>query len=213
MAAHHSQLLHRSIPRTEERIKMASKTESVTSHGIYHALPTYDDSQSNLTAIVTGANGISGYHMVKALSSAPERWSKIYCLSRRPPPDYFFEELGDGASRVEHVEADFLDDSGSIGKELKKKISKVDHVFFFSFATTQQKGQVLGMWSDADALAKLNTDLLVNFLTGLKDAGLKPKRVLLQTGAKHYGFHIGPATNPSFETDKRVELENNFYYP
>lgn len=56
-------------------------------------------------------------------------------------------------------------------------------------------------------------DLIVNFAQGLKDAGLKPKRFLLQTGAKHYGFHIGPATNPSFETDARVTLENNFYYP
>lgn len=44
-------------------------------------------------------------------------------------------------------------------------------------------------------------------------ANLKPKRFLLQTGAKHYGFHIGPATSPSFEDDPRVELENNFYYP
>lgn len=151
--------------------------------------------------------------MVKVLSNAPERWRKIYCLSRRPPPDYFFQELGEGASRVEHVEVDFLDTSGAIGKALKAKVPKVDHVFFFSFATTPQKGQVLGMWSDADALAKLNNDLLVNFTNGLKDAGLKPKRVLLQTGAKHYGFHIGPATNPSFETDPRVTLENNFYYP
>jgi hypothetical protein len=32
-----------------------------------------------------------------------------------------------------------------------------DHVFFFSFATTKQEGAVLGMWSDADALAKLNS--------------------------------------------------------
>lgn len=192
---------------------MTSKKETVVSHGIYHALPTYGSEHKGLTAIVTGGNGISGYHMVKVLSSAPERWSKIYCLSRRPPPDYFFEELGEGAARVEHVEADFLDSSGAIGKALKSKISKVDHVFFFSFATTPQKGEVLAMWSDADALAKLNTDLLVNFTNGLKDAGLKPKRVLLQTGAKHYGFHIGPATNPSFETDKRVLLENNFYYP
>ena len=35
----------------------------------------------------------------------------------------------------------------------------------------------------------------------------------MQTGAKHYGFHIGPATNPSFESDPRILLENNFYYP
>ncbi|CAK1357289.1 unnamed protein product [Cercospora beticola] len=88
-----------------------------------------------------------------------------------------------------------------------------DHVFFFSYAQSKQKGEVLGMWSDADALADINTTLISNFIEGLKLAGLTPKRFVLQTGAKHYGFHIGPATTPSFETDPRVTLESNFYYP
>jgi nucleoside-diphosphate-sugar epimerase len=66
------------------------------------------------------------------------------------------------------------------------------------------------MNSDADVPT---ADLISNFTQGLKLAGLTPKRFLLQTGAKHYGFHIGPATCPSFETDSRVMLENNFYYP
>ena len=47
----------------------------------------------------------------------------------------------------------------------------------------------------------------------VRQAELTPKRFLLQTGAKHYGFHIGPATCPSFEDDARITLENNFYYP
>jgi nucleoside-diphosphate-sugar epimerase len=90
------------------------------------------------------------------------------------------------------------------------------------------------MWSDADKLGKINCTsiqpnpvetsrkqfinykaaiLLKNFINGLQQSGLKPQRFLLQTGAKHYGFHIGPATNPSFESDLRVPLETNFYYP
>ena len=91
---------------------MPPRFQVVKSQGIYHGLPTYPEKPDyqDLTAIVTGANGkypdtqlrwsletkliqstgISGYHMVKALAEAPERWSKIYCLSRRPPPDYFF---------------------------------------------------------------------------------------------------------------------------
>ncbi|KIX06599.1 uncharacterized protein Z518_04575 [Rhinocladiella mackenziei CBS 650.93] len=192
----------------------ASAIQTVRSNGIIHGLPTYSDrpERKGLTALVTGANGISGYHMVKVLSAAPERWSKIYCASRRPPPDYFFSELGEGASRVKHVEADFLSTPASLAETLKK-IPHVDYVFFFSYMQPQQKGNVLGMWSNADELAKVNADLLANFLGGLKLAGLKPQRVLLQTGAKHYGFHIGPATSPSFESDPRVTLENNFYYP
>lgn len=62
--------------------------------------------------------------MVKVLSAAPSRWSKIYCLSRRPPPDYFYDGLGEGASRVEHVSADFLGDTGKLGEEL----GKIKHV-------------------------------------------------------------------------------------
>ena len=69
------------------------------------------------------------------------------------------------------------------------------------------------MWSDAEALAHVNTSLITNFTQALTLANLKPKRFLLQTGAKHYGFHIGPATSPSFETDSRITLEENFYYP
>lgn len=187
--------------------------QQVQSKGIYHGLPVYSDDVKDLVALVTGANGISGYHMVKVLAAAPQRWKKIYCLSRRPPPDYFFTDLGDGASRVEHVSVDFLSDPQNIGKKLKEKIERVDHVFFFSYVQPTQKGGVTGMWSDADALAEINTSLISNFTEGLKIADLAPKRFMLQTGAKHYGFHMGPATNPSFESDPRVLLENNFYYP
>jgi hypothetical protein len=33
--------------------------------------------------------------------------------------------------------------------------------------------------------------LLSNFLDGLKIASIKPKRIMLQTGAKNYGLHLG----------------------
>ncbi|KAI1609398.1 hypothetical protein EDD37DRAFT_640460 [Exophiala viscosa] len=193
---------------------MVSTVQTVQSKGIFHGLPTFPDTPEfkGLTAVVTGANGISGYHMVKVLVQSPERWSKIYCLSRRPPPDYFFKELGEGADRVEHVEADFLADPATIGKALEGKIPKVDHVFFFSYMQPVQKGGVLNMWSDAEELTRVNGDLLENFIGGLKHAKLQPKRFLLQTGAKQYGFHIGPATSPSFESDPRITTEANFYY-
>jgi N-acetyl-gamma-glutamylphosphate reductase len=64
---------------------MPSHQQIVESRGIYHGLPVYDDSLKGLTAIITGANGISGYYMLRVLAQHPERWSKIYCLSRRPP--------------------------------------------------------------------------------------------------------------------------------
>lgn len=103
----------------------AADQQVVNSKGIYHGLPTFSAETKGLIAIVTGANGISGYHMVKVLSAAPERWSKIYCLSRSPPPDYFYQGLGEGASRVKHVAVDFLDDPANIAKSLKGHVAKV----------------------------------------------------------------------------------------
>lgn len=105
---------------------MANSTQQVIrSEGMFHGLPTYTKSEAGMTAIVTGANGISGYHMVKVLAAAPERWDKIYCLSRRPPPDYFFNGLGEGASRVKHVSADFLEEPANIAETLREHVSHV----------------------------------------------------------------------------------------
>ena len=103
---------------------------SVHSNGIFYGLPTYpssdDGSSQNLTALVTGATGLSGYHMVKVLAASPQRWSKIYCLSSRPPPENFFSDLGDDAtSRVEHLQVDFTNEPQKIGEQLKEKISRV----------------------------------------------------------------------------------------
>lgn len=100
----------------------------VQSAGIFHGLPSYPDTPEcrNLTALVTGATGLSGYHMVKVLAASPQRWKKIYCLSSRSPPPNFFEDLGEGASRVEHIAVNFLDDPSEILQRLKEK--NVEHV-------------------------------------------------------------------------------------
>jgi nucleoside-diphosphate-sugar epimerase len=55
--------------------------------------------------------------------------------------------------------------------------------------------------------------LLSNFLSSLTLAQKIPKRFLLQTGAKHYGLHIGPPINPQEESNPRVKSSPNFYYP
>ncbi len=105
----------------------SSQQTVIQSNGIFHGLPTFPDTpeRRNLTALVTGATGLSGYHMVKALAAAPQRWRKIYCLSSRPPPSNFFDDLGDGAQRVEHIAVDFLCDPAEIAGQLQQQ---VDHV-------------------------------------------------------------------------------------
>lgn len=99
----------------------------IQSDGIFHGLPTYDSSGLQpQTALVAGATGLSGYHMVRVLAASPQRWSKIYCLSSRPPPDNFFADLGDdGLGRVEHLQVDFLSEPPQIAGRLKEKIQRV----------------------------------------------------------------------------------------
>src|ERR1700744_379042 len=97
-----------------------SRVLQIHSNGIYHALPTFPASLTNLTAIVTGANGISGNYMLRVLARSPSRWKRIICLSRRPPliP-------GGLPPNAEHIAVDFLNNPEQIAQVLKDK--KVDH--------------------------------------------------------------------------------------
>jgi hypothetical protein len=160
----------------------------IRSSGNFHGLPTFPNTHDcrNMTALVTGATGVSGFQMVKVLAGSPKRWSKIYCLSFRPPPDNFFADLGECASRVEHLAVDFLDDPCKIADLIDSMmqhvyvrslpqnvimqglISQRDHVFYFSYIQPSPKGDTLDLWSNADELATLNgtfTRLLSSPLT------------------------------------------------
>lgn len=56
--------------------------------------------------------------------------------------------------------------------------------------------------------------MLKNFLEALKINGVKLKRVILTTGAKQYGVHLGPVKNPMEETDPWIDGKGrppNFY--
>ncbi len=128
---------------------MSPKFQTVYSSGIHHGLPTFPDHDGKkYTAIVTGANGISGSEIVNALVAAPERWETVYAMSRRPPPAV--------NERVKPISADFL---GSTPEELaelfKKEGVKADYVFFTSYIqppTTE--GQAL--WDNHDELETVN---------------------------------------------------------
>ena len=151
-------------------------TQQVRSVGIYHGLPAYPSDVNGLTAVITGANGISGYYMYRVLAQDPKRWKKIYCLSRRPPliP-------GGLPSHVEHIPLDFLKEPKEIASVLKEHNVTADHVFFFSYLQPAPlPGK--GLWSDADEMARVNSELLKNFFESLKLASITPKRFMLQTG-------------------------------
>ncbi|KAL9097151.1 MAG: hypothetical protein Q9165_000578 [Trypethelium subeluteriae] len=182
-------------------------TQAVQTRGIYHGLPVFPENLEGLTAIITGANGISGQHMLRVLAQSPKRWKKIYCLSRRPPAI-----PGGLPNHAEHIPLDFLKNPNEIAEVLKQHNVKADHVFFYSYIQIDPK-EGAGLWSNAEEMSRVNTELLSNFLESLPPANIKPKRIMLQTGAKYYGIHLGPSSTPNEEDDPRVLLEPNFYYP
>lgn len=192
---------------------MTSQNYPLRQIGIYHNLPNFDPSIKGLTAIITGANGISGFYTMRALLDSPERWSKIYALSRRPPSETMMNLLTEEQrSRVQHVPCDFLEPASSIAQAMKAANVTADYVFFYSYL---QPSPPPGgrLWSNAEELVKVNSALLANFLDAIDEIALKPRRVLLQTGAKNYGVHIGRCRSPACESDPQPKhLEPNFYY-
>ena len=65
------------------------------------------------SAIVTGANGISGSTIVDVLAESPERWETIYAISRHPPMST--------QPHVKTIAADFLNSPEDIAEWLKKE--------------------------------------------------------------------------------------------
>jgi len=128
----------------------------VQSRGIYHGLPVYPPSLKGLTAIITGANGISGYHMLRVLAEDPERWTKIYCLSRQPPAN-----PNGLPQNAEHIALDFLQDREKIARVLEEKGVKADYVFFYSYVQVKPK-EGGGLWSDAEEMCRVNCRLLLH---------------------------------------------------
>lgn len=114
--------------------------QTIYSNGIYHGLPCLDDAPNGLTAVVTGANGISGAHMIRVLAQNTKRWTKIYALSRRPPS-------GQWPSTVEHVPLDFLTSPKEIASVLESRGVKPDYVFFFSYILVTDESGAL-QWGD-----------------------------------------------------------------
>lgn len=106
---------------------MGSESQPLRNSGIYHNLPQFDPSIKDLTAIVTGANGISGFHTCRALLDSPHRWAKIYAMSRRPPPDEMMALLKpEQRAKVHHVASDFLKSPEELAEAMKK--AGVGHV-------------------------------------------------------------------------------------
>ena len=158
---------------------------------------------------------------IRVLAENPQRWSKIYALSQRPPS-------GKWPNTVEHIPLDFLQTPEEIVKVLKDHNVTPDYVFFFSYIlVTDENGSL--QWGDQRLVDKnsecsrimyemtknltySSDELLTNFIEALPLASALPKRIFTQFGQKWYGVHLGATDIPDEEGDPRIDLEPNLYY-
>lgn len=70
-----------------------------------------------------------------------------------------------------------------------------DYVFFFSYIQVAPKDGA-ALWSNAQEMCRVNGNLLKNFLDALALSDIKPKRFILQTGAKYYGYVSPDSADP-----------------
>lgn len=182
--------------------------------GIYHNLPDFDPSLEGLSAVICGANGISGFATLRALLDAPKRWSRIYTLSRSSLSEEQMSLIpSDLHSHIKQISIDLSTSGQDIAQVLRDANVQADYVFFYSYlqpSDAKASGMSVEM---AHALVELNVPIFNNFLEGLELAALKPKRIALQTGGKNYGLHVGRTRTPLVESDPQPRhLQPNFYY-
>ncbi|KAF4980522.1 hypothetical protein FZEAL_3457 [Fusarium zealandicum] len=194
---------------------MSSKSYPLRQVGIYRNLPTFDPAVKNLTAIICGAGGISGFNTLRALLDSPERWASIYTLSRsglsKEQLDLIPPEL---RSRIKHVPTNMSSSPEEIAKSLTDNGVSADYVFYYTYVQPKVDGKSGMDPSMAKDLVEANAPLFENFMQALEAAEIKPKRILLQTGGKNYGMHIGRVRTPVVESDPQPRhLQPNFYYP
>ncbi|KAK3336346.1 hypothetical protein B0T19DRAFT_36331 [Cercophora scortea] len=149
------------------------------------------------TAIVLGATGILGREIVKELGRKPDQWKTVHALSR--------SKKDECPSNVVHHHIDLTTSAEEMAKELKDV--RGEYVFFAAYL---QKDTEQENWN-------VNGDMLESFLKALEITGAvrSIKRVILVTGAKQYGVHLGQPKNPQLESDpwlRDARWPPNFYY-
>ena len=143
-------------------------------------------------AVVVGSLGVIGRYIVEKL--VEERDWQVIGLSRRKEPD---------RPRYRHVIVDLLDAQDTARK--LADLADVTHIFYAAFQATS------GSASNFASNTGPNREMLVNSVTAIERAARHLKRVVLVTGTKYYGVHLGPLKTPMRETDQR-HLPPNYYW-
>ena len=149
------------------------------------------------TAIVVGATGILGRAIVNEMCRNLTTWPTVHALSRSKKEDY--------PNTVIHRHIDLLSSADDMAKDLQNVSG--EYVFFTAWVNKNSE----------DENTKANGDMLRNFLDALEKTGAVEnlKRVILVTGCKQYGVHLGRPKNPMFESDpwlRDSKWPSNFYY-
>src|SRR5688572_3137219 len=147
---------------------------------------------SQKTIVVIGALGVIGRYVVTKLAELPE-W-KVVGLSRRQ---------GEGRDHVRYLPVDLLD-AGQARSTLAS-LSDATHIVYCAFqaAGTQAADFARGI--------DINRNMLVNAVSAIDAAASALERVVLITGTKYYGSHLGPFRTPAKEDDPR-HMPPDFYF-
>ena len=144
------------------------------------------------TAVVVGALGVIGRYVVERLASEPG-W-EVVGLSRR---------RGEDRPGVRYLSVDLLDvqatDAALAG------LADATHVFYAAFQAPS------GPAANYAGNVAANRDMLVNSVTAIDRVARDLRRVVLVTGTKYYGTHLGPFRTPARESDPR-HLPPNYYF-
>jgi nucleoside-diphosphate-sugar epimerase len=143
-------------------------------------------------AVVVGALGVIGRYIVERLL-AEQDWT-VVGLSRRDAP---------AGARYRHIGVDLLDARDATAKLAELK--DVTHVFYAAFQAAT--GAAAGYASNIAP----NRDMLVNSVTAISATSHSLARVVLITGTKYYGSHLGPFRTPARESDPR-HMPPDYYF-
>jgi nucleoside-diphosphate-sugar epimerase len=143
-------------------------------------------------AAVVGALGVIGRYIVERLL-AEEGWS-VVGMSRRDAP---------AALRYRHIPVDLLDADASRAR--LAGLADATHLFYAAFQPAQ------GAAADYASNIAPNRDMLVNAVAAIAEASPALQRVVLVTGTKYYGSHLGPFKTPARESDPR-HIPPDYYF-
>ena len=138
-------------------------------------------------AVVVGALGVMGRYIVDKLAALPD-W-RVVGLSRRK---------GEDRERVRYVSVDLL-------APYEPDFGDATHIFYAAFQAATGKA------ADYATNIAPNRDMLIHSVSGVERVSPGLERVVLITGTKYYGTHLGPFKNPARESDPR-HAGANYYF-